>query len=50
MKYEAVRFREGWKAIANGSMQRPDFGEKGPAILFAKAVAEGRRKPEPVRA
>lgn len=48
--YEAVTFQENiWKAVVAGKLQRSDFNAKGPALAFAKAVAEGRRKPEPVR-
>jgi hypothetical protein len=50
MSYDAVTFEpETWRAVVDGKLQRPDFNCKGAALAFAKAVAEGKRKPEPVR-
>lgn len=48
--YEAVTFQaDVWKAVVQGVLQRPDFNSKGAALAFAKAVAEQKRRPEPVR-
>lgn len=50
MTYAAVTFvQDEWRAVVNGALQRPTFNSKGAALAFGKAVAEGKRKPEPVR-
>ena len=51
MNYDAVTFeKDTWRAVVGGKLQRPDFNCTGAALAFAKAVAEGKRKPEPVQA
>lgn len=50
LHYEAVTFEaDTWRAVVNGSLQRPDFQSKGAALAFAQAVAEGKRKAEPIK-
>lgn len=47
--YEAVTFEPNvWRAVVFGRLQKPEFNARGPAYLFARAVAEGKRKAEPV--
>jgi hypothetical protein len=36
-----------WRAVVDGVLQAPSFNSRGAASIFAQAVAEGRRKPEP---
>lgn len=47
--YEAVFIAGAWKAVIFHVLQLPDFESKGAALAFAQAVAEGKRKAEPVK-
>lgn len=47
---EAVSFDRGvtFRAVVQGSLQRPEFNAKGPALIFAQQVLCGKRPPEPI--
>lgn len=47
---EAVSFDRGesYRAVVQGSLQRPEFNSHGAALIFAQQVCSGKRPPEPV--
>jgi len=47
---EAVTFDgKTYKAVVSGVLQKPDFNNKGAALIFAQQVFTGMRKAEPIK-